>query len=87
MGGDFQATPTKEDERSYHAPLNQFCKESGQIHITPSDIHIHIPAKTSIDHWLQRHPNTTTHYTKLDTKIATHILEYGDHKALILDLP
>jgi hypothetical protein len=27
MGGDLQATPTEEDIRSYHAPLNQFCKE------------------------------------------------------------
>jgi len=26
MGGNLQATPTEEDERSYHAPLNQFCK-------------------------------------------------------------
>jgi len=25
MGGDLQATPTEEDERSYHAQLNQFC--------------------------------------------------------------
>ena len=26
MGGDLQATPTEGDERSYHAPLNHFCK-------------------------------------------------------------
>jgi hypothetical protein len=45
MGGDLQATPTEEDERSYHAPLNQFCKESGLAHITPSYIHTYIPVK------------------------------------------
>ena len=55
-------------------------------HITPSDIHRYIPAKTPIDHWLFRHPNTTTHYTKINTKITTHTPEYGEHKALILDL-
>ncbi len=26
MGRDLQATPTEKDERSYHAPLNHFCK-------------------------------------------------------------
>ena len=50
-------------------------------------MHTYIPANTCIDHWLLRHPNTTTHYTKLNTKITTHIPEDGDHKVLILDLP
>jgi hypothetical protein len=66
MGGDLQATPTEEDERSYNAPLNQFCKESGLAHITPSDIHIYIPAKTSIDHWLMRQPHTARRYKHKD---------------------
>jgi len=35
MGGDLQATPTKENKRPYHAPLKQFCKELGLIHISP----------------------------------------------------
>jgi len=87
MGGDFQATPIEGDERSYHAPLNHFCKKSGLQHITPSDIRTYIPAKISMDHWLLRQPNTTTHYTKIYTKITTHTPEYGDHKALILELP
>jgi hypothetical protein len=87
MAGDLQATPTEGDERSYHAPLNHFCKELGLKHLTPSDIYTYILAKSSIDHWLLRHPNTTTHYTKINTKITTHTPEYGDHKALILDLP
>ena len=87
IGGDLQATPTKGDERSCHAPLNQFCKESGLKHVTPKDIHPYIPAKTPIDHWLLRHSNTATHYTNINTKITTHTPEYGDHKVLILDLP
>jgi len=87
MSGDLQSTPTEEDKRSYHVPLNHFCKESGLIHITPSDIYTYIPAKTSIDHWLMRQPNATTHYTKINTKISTHTSKYGDHKALILKLP
>ncbi len=77
MGGDLQATPTKEDEISYHAPLNQFCKETGLTHITPSEIHTYIPAKTSINHWLIRQPHITTHYTNINTKITTHAPEYG----------
>ena len=87
MGGDLQATPTEGNERSYHAPLNQFCKATRLNHITPKDIHTYIPAKTSIDHWLLRHPNTTPHYTSINTKITTHTPVYGDHKVLILDLP
>ncbi len=75
MGGDLQATPTEEDERSYHAPLNQFCKESGLQHVIPSDIHTYIPAKTSIDHWLMRQPNITTHYTNINAKVTTHTPE------------
>jgi len=75
MGGDLQATPTEEDERSYHAPLNQFCKESGLTRITPSDIHTYIPAKTPIEHWLMRQTHTTTHYTKINTKITIHTPE------------
>jgi hypothetical protein len=87
MGGDLQATPTEKYQRSYHAPLHQFCKDAGLQHITPSDMHTYIPAQTSLDHWLLRQPNTTTHYTKINTKITTHTPEYGDHKALILDHP
>jgi len=45
MGVDLQTTPTEEAERTYHAPLNQFCKESGLLHTTPSDINTYIPAK------------------------------------------
>jgi hypothetical protein len=45
MGGDIQAIPTEEAERSYYAPLNQFCKETSLTHITPSEIHIYIPVK------------------------------------------
>jgi hypothetical protein len=86
MGGDLQATPSKGDERSYHAPLHHFCTESGLQLITPCDIDTYIPARTSIDHWLLRQPNTTTHYTNINTTITTHTPEYGDHKALILDL-
>ena len=59
MGGDLQATPSKGDKRSNHAPLNQFYKESRLKHITPKGIHTYVLAKTSIDHWLRRHPNTT----------------------------
>jgi hypothetical protein len=87
MGGDLQATPSKGDERSYHAPLHHFCIELGLQHTTPCNIHTYIPARTSIDHWLLRQPNTTTHYTNTNTTITTHNPEYGDHKALILDLP
>jgi hypothetical protein len=50
-------------------------------------MHTYIPARTSIDHWLLKQPNTTTHYTNTNTKITTHTPEFGDHKALILDLP
>jgi hypothetical protein len=87
MGGDLQATPSVGDERSYHPSLHNFCIETGLQHITPSDLHTYIPARTSIDHWLLRQPNTTTHYTNTNTTITTHIPEYGDHKALILELP
>jgi len=86
MSGDLQAPPAKEDERSYHAPINQFCQESGLEHITPKAIHTYIPAKSSKDHWLWRQPTTTTHYTNMHTKITTHNPKYRDHKALILDL-
>jgi hypothetical protein len=34
-----------------------------------------------------RQQNTTTHYMKINTQITTHTPEYGDHKALKLDLP
>jgi len=87
IGGDLQATPTKVDERSYPAPLNQFCQQSGLKHITPKNIHTYIPAKTAKDHWLLRQPTTTTHYTNINTEIITHVPEYEDHKALILNLP
>ena len=87
MGGNLQVTPNEEDERSYNATLSQFCQESGLKHITPKDTHTYIPAQTSLDHWLLRQPTTTTHYTNINTKITTHTPEYGDHKALILNLP
>jgi hypothetical protein len=87
MSGDLQATPAEKDQRSYHAPLHQFCKDTVMQHITPCDIHTYIPARISIDHWLLRQLNTTTHYTNTNTTITTHTSEYGDHKALILDLP
>jgi hypothetical protein len=45
MGGDLQATPIEKAQRSYHAPLHHFCKESRLQHITPSDIHTCVPAK------------------------------------------
>jgi hypothetical protein len=72
MGGDLQATPSKGDERSHHAPLHNFCTESGLQHITPCEIHTYIPARTSIDHWLLKQPNTTTHYTNTNIRITTH---------------
>jgi hypothetical protein len=50
MGGDLQATPTKGDERSYYAPINQFYQESGLKHTNLKGIHTYIPAKTAIDH-------------------------------------
>jgi hypothetical protein len=87
MGEDLQATPMEGDERSYHAPLNQFCQESGfKINNPERHAHIH-PIKKTIDHWLLRQPTITTHYTNIHTKITTHIPEYGDHKDLILNLP
>ena len=56
-------------------------------HITQKEIYTYIPAKTLIDHWLLKQLTTTIHYTNINTKITTHTPEYGDHKALILDLP
>ena len=46
MGEDLQATPTKGDERSYHAPLDQFCQESGLKHNPERHRHIY-PSKSS----------------------------------------
>jgi len=86
MGGDLQAIPTEGDKRSYYTPLNRFCQESGLKHITPKDIYTYIPAKTSIDYWLLKKSTTTIHYTNINTKITNHTPEYGEHKALILDL-
>ena len=73
VGGDLQATPNEEDERSHYTTLSQFCLESGQKHITPKDTHTYIPTKTSMDHWLLRQPTKTTHYTNLKTTITTHV--------------
>ncbi len=88
MGGDFQATPQKDDERSYYPPLNQFCKKTCLSHIT-KDIYTIIPAKTHLDHWLLRHPHTPQRYTinNTHTHTTTYTPENRDHKALILNLP
>jgi hypothetical protein len=87
MGGDLQATPAKESERSYYSPLNLLCEATGLIQVNPKDIYTFIPAKTHIHHWLPRQPLPTQHYTTHDIQTTTHTPEYGDHKALKLELP
>jgi len=84
MGVDLQATPAKENVRSYYPPLNQFCETSGLTEVTPTDTYTFIPAKTHIDHWLLRQLLTTQHYTPHNIKVTTNTTEYGDHKALTL---
>ena len=87
MGGDLQATPAQEDERSHYPPLTRFCDTTGLTHLNPKDTYTYIPAKTHLDHWLLRQPTDTLHYTPHNTKITTYTTEYGDHKALTLELP
>ncbi len=87
MGGDFQAAPAQENERSHHPPLATFCKNTGFTHLTPKYFYTYMPDKTHIDHWLLSQPTDTPHYTAQNTAITTYIPEYGDHKALTLELP
>ena len=87
MGGDLQATPAQENERSHYPPLTHFCDTTSLTHLTPKDTYTYIPFQTHIDHWLLRQPIHTHHYTPHNTHITTHTLEYGDHKALTLELP
>ena len=87
MGGDLQATPHKDDVRSHYPPLSKFCENTGIDHVTPKDIYTFTPAKTHTDHWLLRQSHTPQQYAIHNTNISTHIPEYEDHKALILDLP
>ncbi len=87
MGGDLQATPTKEDKRSYYPPLNQLCETTRLTQVNPKGTYTFIPAKTHIDHWLLRKLLITQHYTPSNIQVTTHTLEYGDHKALTIELP
>jgi hypothetical protein len=87
MGGDLQASPAQEDERSHYPPLTRFCDTTGLTHLNPRDTYTYIPARTHIDHWLLRQPTATRPYTPHNTKITTYTPEYGDHKALALELP
>jgi hypothetical protein len=86
VGGDLKATPHKDDARSHYPSLSQFCENTGLTHITLKDIYIFIPSKTNMDLWLLRQSHTPQHYTIYNTYTTTYIPEYGDHKALILDL-
>ena len=86
MGVGLQATTWEGDTRSHYAPLKQFCKDSGFTHITPTDTHTFIPAKTHLDHWLLRHQSEPALYTTHNTLTTYYTLEYGDYKALILGL-
>ena len=54
MGGDLQATPAKENERSYYSPLNQLCETTRLVQVNPKDTHTFVPTKTHIDYWLLR---------------------------------
>jgi hypothetical protein len=44
MGGDLQATPAQEDERSHYPPLARFCDTTGLTHLKPKDTYTYIPA-------------------------------------------
>jgi len=87
MGGDFQATPEPGNERSHHPTLTTFCKNTDFTHLTPHHLYTYMPAKTHIDHWLLRQPIDISCYTAQNATITTYTPEYGDHKALILELP
>jgi hypothetical protein len=88
MGGDLQATSSQEaDERSHYPPLTRFCITTGLTHLNPKDTYTYIPAGTHIDQWLLRQPTDTQPYTPHNTKITAYTPEYGDHKALALELP
>ena len=67
MGGDLQATPALQNERSHNPPLTHFCDTTGLTHLNPNDTYTYIPAKTHLDHWLLRQQQThkiTRHTTK-----------------------
>jgi len=63
VGGDFQATPAYENERSHYPPLARICNTTGLTHLTPKDTYTYIPTEPHIDHWLLRQPTDTQHYT------------------------
>ena len=87
IGGDLQASPLEEPTRSHYAPLRKLCDETGLNHLTPTDLHTSIPAKTHLDHWLLRHTIKTAHYTIHITITPIYTPEYGGHKSIILELP
>ena len=87
MGGDLQATPAQKDERSHYSPFTRFCNTTGLTHLNPKDTYTFIPARTHIDHWLLQQPTDTHPYTPHNTNRTTYTSEYGDHKALALELP
>jgi hypothetical protein len=87
MGGDLQASPTKEDDRSHYLPLTRFCDATGLAHLNPKNTYTYMPARTHTDHWLLQQLTNTHPYTPHSTKITAHTPEYGDHKALALELP
>jgi len=72
MGGDHQATPAQENERSYYLPLTHFYDTTGLTLLIPKDTYTYIPAKTHIDYWLLRQSIATHHYMTHNTKISTH---------------
>ena len=87
MGGDLQATPAQENERSHYPPLTRFCDNTGLTHLTSKDTYTYIPAKTRIDHGLLRQPIDAQHYAPHNKKITTYTPEYADRKVLTPELP
>ncbi len=84
VGGNLQATPAQEKDRSYYPPLDRFCETTCLRQLTPSDTYTFIPAKTHIDHWILQQPPAIQHYTPHNTNMTTYTTEYGDCKALKL---
>jgi hypothetical protein len=86
MGGDLQATPSKEDVSSYYPPLNHFCETTVLTQVNPMGTYTFIPAKTHMDHWLLHQAQTQQHYTPSNIKVTTHTPEYGDRKVLAIEV-
>jgi hypothetical protein len=40
MGGDLQAMPARQNERSHYPPLTHFCDSTGLTHLNPDNIYI-----------------------------------------------